>query len=471
MINEHARATEPGFTRLMIEKPFGRDSETFHELNDKTASCFHETQLYRLDHYLGKEVILNISTLRWANQLFEPTWNREYIESVQITFKEDFGLQGRGGYFDTFGIIRDIMQNHLLQVMMWIAMDAPEDMSAAKIIEAKVKLLKCIKTIKHSPSTCFLGQFGPSKYTVGTKEFNEPGYLDDETVPKGSRCPTFASLLLQVDNTRWRGVPFLMTAGKGLDERLCEVRVRYKQKPHNKLITVMSGRQLHANELVMRIQPNESLYMTTMSKVPDLNTFASAEEPGLKWVPKSTVMDMSYDKSFTDAYVGDAYERMFLNAALGDQSLFVSADELVEMWRIFTPLLHKIDDEKPEVVLYPFGMVPPGFPEWAAARGAAPKPTWQEFLALHSDHVGELRAMFNELDVDNKGRLEGPEIFELAKRFYDGREPTMKQIAAIMDRIDAGGTGSVTWDEFVKGAGVIASAFRTPIEPKIGWRE
>ena len=153
---------------------------------------------------------------RPCSQLFEPTWNREYVESVQIVFKEDIGLGGRGGYFDNFGIIRDMMQNQLLQVMLWIAMDPPEDMSAASIREAKVELLRCIETLRLDSKRVFLGQFGPSAA--------EPGYLDDETVPKDSRCPTFASLMLQVDNTRWRGVPFLMTAGKGVDERLCEVR-------------------------------------------------------------------------------------------------------------------------------------------------------------------------------------------------------------------------------------------------------
>ena len=354
MINEHARAREPGFTRLIIEKPFGRDSETFEELDDQTTSFFHEEQIYRINHYVGKEVILNISTLRWANQLFEPTWNREFIESVQIVFKEDIGLGGRGGYFDNFGIIRDMMQNQLLQVMLWIAMDPPEDMSAAKIAEAKIELLRCIETLDFNPEECFLGQFGPSQ--------KHPGYLDDETVPKDSRCPTFASLLLQVDNTRWRGVPFLMTAGKGLDERLCEVRVRYKQKPHNKLIAQLNGRfEMRSNELIMRIGPGEALFMTTTSKV-----------PGLKFVPKSTVMDMSYDKQFKDTYVGDAYERLLLNAALGDRSLFVSADELVEMWRIFTPLLHQIDEKKPNVVLHPFGTEPTGWAEWATAKGVTP---------------------------------------------------------------------------------------------------
>ena len=303
---------------------------------------------------MGKEVILNISTLRWANQVFEPTWNREYIESVQIVFKEDIGLGGRGGYFDTFGIIRDMMQNQLLQIMLWIGMDPPEDMSAAKIREAKVELLRCIETLHFDANDCFLGQFGPSEA--------HPGYLDDETVPKDSRCPTFASLLLQVNNTRWRGVPFLMTAGKGMDERVCEVRLRYKEQPHNELIAAMNdGHGLPSNELVMRIGPGEALFMTTTSKV-----------PGLKWKPKSTVMDMSYDKQFKGTYVGDAYERLLLNAALGDRSLFVSADELVEMWRIFTPLLHQIDEQNPEVALHPFGVLPTGWAEWAAAKGVTP---------------------------------------------------------------------------------------------------
>ena len=191
-----------------------------------------------------------------------------------------------------------------------------------------------------------------------------------------------------------------------------------------------------------------------------------AEVPGLKWVPKPTVMDMSYDKNFTDAYVGDAYERMFLNAALGDQSLFVSADELVEMWRIFTPLLHQIDEQKPKIVLYPFGMVPPGWAEWATARGAAPKPTLLEFLVDNKKE--DLRKIFDEFDVDSKGLLEGSELLKLAKRFNDGREPTTKQFAAIMDRIDASGSGSVTWDEFVQAAGVISSVFRAPVECQ-GW--
>ena len=199
----------------------------------------------------------------------------------------------------------------------------------------------------------------------------------------------------------------------------------------------------------MRIGPDESLYMTTTSKV-----------PGLTFFPKSTVMDMSYETQFKDAYVGDAYERMFLNAALGDQSLFVSADELVEMWRIFTPLLHQIDEQKPDVVIYPFGMVPPGYAEWATARGAAPKETWQEFLALHSDQMEELRKVFMELDTDNTGRLDAPEILELAKRFYDGRAPRPKEIHAIMERMSPSGSGSVSWDEFVAAAGVIAKAFR-----------
>ena len=350
MLSEKCRAAEGGYTRLMIEKPFGRDSATFEDLNQLTASHFHETQLYRLDHYLGKEVILNIASLRWANQVFEPTWNARHIESVQLTFKEDLGTGGRGGYFDGFGIIRDIIQNHLLQAFMWLAMEPPSSMSAAAIVARKVELLSAVSTLSlDDPDSVFLGQFG-------RQGDEHPGYLDDATVPEGSRCPTFASMVLKVDNDRWRGVPFLFTAGKGMDERVCELRVRFKTTPTNLMMGVEQQ-----NELVMRVQPDEAVYMITVAKEPGI----TAEQ-----VRKPTVMDMTYATQFKGAYVGDAYERMFLNCARGDQALFVSAAELVEAWRIFTPLLHQIDERKPQPVVHPFGMLPDGYVEWAIKEHA-----------------------------------------------------------------------------------------------------
>jgi glucose-6-phosphate 1-dehydrogenase len=438
-ISGHARAPFGGFTRLMIEKPFGRDSGSFGALDASTAAHFAEAQLFRLDHYLGKEVILNIPSLRWANQLFEPTWNARHIESVQLTFKEDLGTGGRGGYFDGFGIIRDIIQNHLLQAFMWLAMEPPDAMTAAALVRQKVALLKCVRALSlDDAQSVFLGQFGASG--------DEPGYLDDATVPAGSTCPTFASTVLRVDNDRWRGVPFLFTAGKGMDERVCEVRVRYKEQRTNQ----MMGAGLQQNELVMRIQPDESIYMITVAKEPGI----TAEQ-----VRKPAVMDMSYAAQFKGAYVGDAYERMFLNCARGDQALFVSSAELVEAWRIFTPLLHQIDERKPQPVVHPFGVLPAGYAAWAKASGIEIRATWHEYIAQNGSHVEELRKVFDELDVDKSGTLDVSEVTELARRFFDGRQPTAVRVKRIFRELGIEGD-SLSFDQLLAGAQSLSRSFQ-----------
>merc|ERR1711953_1401415 len=238
----------------------GKDSATFEILNATTSSLFKESELYRIDHYLGKEIVLNLTTMRWANQIFEQTWNRNHIESVEITFKEDLGTGGRGGYFDGFGIIRDIMQNHLLQVLLWFAMEPPSTLTRTAVQREKCRLLRAVKTL--SMEDVFLGQFGRNSWSEDGKVHEEPGYLDDSTVPEGSKCPTYAAVTLQIDNSRWRGVPFMMRAGKGLDERMAEVRITFKGQAFNKLV---DGAQ---NELVMRIQPDEAIYLKCMNKVP-----------------------------------------------------------------------------------------------------------------------------------------------------------------------------------------------------------
>lgn len=239
MVSLHCASTGGGFTRVLIEKPFGRDSASFDELNSLTARHFREAQLFRIDHYLGKEVILNISTLRWANAMFEPLWSGKHIESVQITFKEDIGTEGRGGYFDGFNIVRDIVQNHLLQAFMFLAMEPPAAMTAAALTAAKVELLRSVSTLDLHPHPSVEGE-PPTSHGVFLGQFaagsGQKGYLDDQTVPTGSRCPTFAACVLAVDNERWRGVPFLLSAGKGLDERLCEFRIRFRPQPYNKLL-------------------------------------------------------------------------------------------------------------------------------------------------------------------------------------------------------------------------------------------
>jgi len=375
MISRHSRAATGGFTRLMIEKPFGRDSASFEDLNQLTAAHFKEGQLFRLDHYLGKEVLLNISTLRWANSLFEPLWNAQHIESVQITFKEDLGTDGRGGYFDGFGIVRDIIQNHLLQAFMFVAMEPPDDMSAPSIAAAKVALLRCVRPPDLHQREVFLGQFTADEAS-GAK-----GYLDDATVPAGSRCPTFAAVVLSVDNARWRGVPFLLSAGKGLDERLCEVRVRFRPQPYNRMMGVDA-----ANELVMRVQPDEALYMVAVAKTPGICAGVGRTE---RRTP--VAMGLRYATQFGDAETGvfksgDAYERMLLNAARGDQALSVSAAELVEAWRVFTPMLHAIDAERPQPVLHPFGApFPAGYDAWTDEHGIDIEPPARHWGAKEAE--------------------------------------------------------------------------------------
>jgi glucose-6-phosphate 1-dehydrogenase len=350
-IHLQARAVG-GFTRLIIEKPFGRDSRTFEELNAITSGLFREDQIYRIDHYLAKEKVLNLLVFRFANQIYEPLWDRHHIAQVDIVFKENIGTEGRGGYFDGFGIIRDIMQNHLLQVLLWLAMEPPERLDAEHIATEKCRILRDIRTL--GLEDCFLGQFGAGCRAENGVSHAEPGYLEDSTVPEGSKCPTFAAVVLNIDNERWRGVPFLMRAGKGLNERLAEVVITFKRQSYNSLVPS------EPNQLVLRIQPDEGIFIKCINK-----------RPGWKQTNTAPVqLDMSYDRVFPGSYVAGAYERMLLNASAGEQSLFVGSEELVEAWRIFTPLLDEIDAKAPQPVCYPFGArAPEGFGKFVTARG------------------------------------------------------------------------------------------------------
>lgn len=412
-VSEFCRSLK-GFTRVIIEKPFGRDSATFAELDSQTSGCFDENELFRIDHYLGKEVVLNLSALRHANQLFEATWNRKYIKSVEITFKEDLGTGGRGGYFDKFGIIRDIMQNHLLQVFVLCAMEPPMSSSAEDTQRAKVELLKAVETLDKNSDT-FLGQFSANTY------LEEEGYLEDEGVPNDSKCPTFAAVVLKVHNERWEGVPFVMKAGKGLDERMAEVRITYNEQPNNVALYGDVGTR-EPNELVCRIQPDEALYLKTQGK-----------KPGLTQEPVGTVLDMRYGSQFKDAYLADAYERMFLNAALGESALFVSSPEISEAWRIFTPLLHSIDAAEKAPIVYPFGIRnPTGFEDWSCKYGVPQHRSFFEMLAQNATSEAEFGTFFSKYDDNLDGTLDYDEIFDLATRLYDGRAPEEKQVKKIL---------------------------------------
>jgi len=334
MIKE-ACMSEKGWTRIIVEKPFGKDSASSADLSDHLKKLFTEEQLYRIDHYLGKEMVQNLLSLRFANTIIAPTWNRDHIASVVISFKEPFGTQGRGGYFDEFGIIRDVMQNHLLQILCLTAMEKPVTTSPDDIRDEKVKVLKAVEELVLDDVV--LGQYQGDP--DAEDEDARLGYLDDKTVPAGSTCPTFAAAVLKIRNERWDGVPFILRCGKALNERKAEVRIQYRDVPGD-----IFGGQMVRNELVIRVQPNESVYCKVMTKT-----------PGMSFNLEETELDLTYNTRYKDARLPEAYERLILDVFVGSQMHFVRSDELAEAWRIFTPLLHTIEDKKPQPIPYKYG--------------------------------------------------------------------------------------------------------------------
>ncbi|GAA5814407.1 hypothetical protein MFLAVUS_007903 [Mucor flavus] len=312
-----------GINRVVVEKPFGMDSDSSNHLGRELSALFTENEIYRIDHYLGKEMVKNIMNLRFANVLFGHAWDRKFIDNVQITFKEPFGTEGRGGYFDEFGIIRDVMQNHLLQVLTLIAMERPISTDSEAIRDEKVKVLKCIQPIAIEDT--LLGQYVAAN--------GNPGYLEDETLKnKDSLTPTFAAAVCWINNERWDGVPFILKAGKALNEAKVEVRIQF----HHVAGNLFSGSA--RNELVIRIQPKEAVYMKFNNK-----------QPGLSYQTIQTDLDLTYHERYSDLHIPDAYESLILDVLRNDHSNFVRDDELERAWNIFTPLLHKIETHDAEV--------------------------------------------------------------------------------------------------------------------------
>lgn len=326
--------SKTGWSRVIVEKPFGKDLESSEKLSSHLAGLFKEEEIYRIDHYLGKEMVQNLMVLRFANCILGPMWNRNYIDNVVITFKEPFGTKGRGGYFDEFGIIRDVMQNHLLQVFCLVAMEKPCRNMATDIRDEKVKVLKSVPPVELDDVV--LGQYvGDPKGEGEAKE----GYLDDPTVPKGSITPTYALAVLKIKNERWDGVPFIIKCGKALNERKAEVRIQFKNVPGD----IFDGKAKR-NELVIRVQPNEAVYLKMMTK-----------QPGMSGDLVESELDLTYKARYKDISLPDAYERLILDVFYGLQTNFVRSDELAEAWRIFTPLLHRIDKEKIGPIPYTYG--------------------------------------------------------------------------------------------------------------------
>ncbi|KAI1909359.1 Glucose-6-phosphate 1-dehydrogenase [Ophidiomyces ophidiicola] len=333
-VSEHLKKNcypENGIARIIVEKPFGKDLQSSRDLQRALKPNWREDEVFRIDHYLGKEMVKNILILRFGNEFFNATWNRHHIDNVQITFKEPFGTEGRGGYFDEFGIIRDVMQNHLLQVLTLLAMERPVSFSAEDIRDEKVRVLRGIDPIL--PKNVIIGQYGKS--LDGTK----PAYYEDDTVPKGSRCATFCAMVVYIKNERWDGVPFILKAGKALNEQKTEIRIQFRD--------VTSGifKDIPRNELVIRVQPNESVYIKMNSKL-----------PGLSMQTVETELDLTYRRRFSDLKIPEAYESLILDALKGDHSNFVRDDELDASWRIFTPLLHYLDENEDITPMeYPYG--------------------------------------------------------------------------------------------------------------------
>jgi glucose-6-phosphate 1-dehydrogenase len=326
-----AAMSRTGWNRVIVEKPFGHDLESSRELSREMSKLFTEDQLYRIDHYLGKEMVQNMMVLRFANSVFEPIWNHNHISNVIITFKEDIGTEGRGGYFDGNGIIRDVMQNHLIQILALVGMEAPLSLSADDVRDEKVKLLRAVSPL--ALDNLVIGQY------TGSADKSTPGYKEDEGVPKDSVTPTFAAAVLRINNSRWAGTPFILKCGKALNERKAEIRIQFKC-PSASLFPNCSA----PNELVLRVQPNEAVYLKMLTKTPGLTTTLAQSE-----------LDLSYKSRFEDLELPDAYERLILDVIKGDHNLFVRNDELEAAWKIFTPILHRLENEKIEPELYEFG--------------------------------------------------------------------------------------------------------------------
>lgn len=304
--------------RIGLEKPLGRDLESSREINDIVASAFREEQTFRIDHYLGKETVQNILALRFGNSLFEPVWNARGIDHVQITVSETVGLEGRAGYYDEVGALRDMVQNHMLQLLALIAMEPPARFDATAIRDEKVKLLQSLRPItpREAADHSVIGQYGPGAVRGEIVR----GYQDELEHP--SATETFVAIKAHVDNWRWQGVPFYLRTGKRMAERRSEITIRFKPVPHS--IFAERGGVLHPNTLVIRIQPEEYVRLLVMAKQPGLDR----DGIRLRQVP----LNLSLDTAFASERRRIAYERLLLDLIVGDPTLFVRRDEVEAQW-------------------------------------------------------------------------------------------------------------------------------------------
>lgn len=314
---------EKGFRRLIVEKPFGYNLETAVQLNNDLLSYFGEDQIYRIDHYLGKETVQNLLVTRFSNGIFEPLWNSKYIDHVQITSAESIGVGDRGGYYDGSGALRDMLQNHLLQVVGMVAMEPPSVVEATSIRNEVLKVFQSFRPITEKDVKDYVIR---GQYTESTvRGEHMPGYRQARGVPSESRTPTYVAMKFFIDNWRWGGVPFYIRTGKRLPTRVTEIVIQFKPTPHKLFKETMGIRT--GNQLIIRIQPNEGIKMKFGMKV-----------PGAGFKVESVNMDFHYSE-LHDAYVPSAYERLLLDAMLGDATLYARGDAVEAAWEFVDPIL------------------------------------------------------------------------------------------------------------------------------------
>jgi glucose-6-phosphate 1-dehydrogenase len=313
----------PAESKVIIEKPFGHDLGSAVQLNAAIASNFREGQVYRIDHYLGKETVQDLLVLRFSNPILEPLWNRHHVDHVQVTVAEELGVGARGGYYDHSGATRDMVQNHTMQLLALIAMEPPESLSPEAIRDQKVRLLDAIRALRLGPG----GDAVRGQYTEGLSGGEAvPGYLQEADIPAGSATETFSAVRLSIENDRWAGVPFYLRSGKRMARRVSEIAIQFRQ-PVDGLFARDGRYEIAPNRLVIQIQPDEGSTLILNSKVPGLE-------------PRTQPVRLSFRYAATyGSDTPEAYERLILDAIVGDRTLFIRGDETEASWRIYTPLL------------------------------------------------------------------------------------------------------------------------------------
>lgn len=329
-----------GWARIVVEKPFGHDLDSAIDLDAVLHEFFQEHQIFRIDHYLAKETVQNVLMFRFANAIFEPIWNRRYIESVHITAAESLGVEHRAGYYDRAGVLRDMFQNHMMQLLSLTAMDPPSLFEADLVRDEKARVYRSLHPfpVDRIEEFLVLGQYGAG--TAGGKRV--PAYRDEPDVPPDSLTPTFARMKVFLDNWRWQGVPFHMVSGKRLAKKLTEIRIRFKEVPHSMFRGTL-GEHIAANELVLGIYPEEKITLTFQTK-----------NPGARLCLRTVTMDFHYHQNYSGPIL-EAYEKVLLDCMLGDHMLFWRQDGVELCWAFLTPILEQCEtcSKRPEL-LYPY---------------------------------------------------------------------------------------------------------------------